>query len=97
MKKKRAGAVVFAVFSMIFGLPGSALASGIDTGGSGLFGDLNAYGLTKEDLRREKQTPDAWQYQEAVGTGSLETAGEASSSFSIEVGGTRYRAMDVGP
>ena len=95
MSRKHAGLMVFTVLTMLCGIPGSVFAFGGEGGSSGLFGDLKTYGLTKEDLRREKPRAETWQHQEAADTGKLESETDASSS--TETGGVKDRTIDPWP
>jgi len=95
--KKCVRKLALGVFVLIGFSPGTLF--GFDGGGSGtgLFGNLDTYGLTKEDLRREKPKPEASQYQEAVETGTLETTRDEPSRLSTEDGGSKDRSSDPQP
>ena len=95
--RKLARLMALAVLTMLCGLPGTVFAFGGEGGSSGLFGDLKTYGLTKEDLRREKPRAETWQHQEAADTGKLESETETSSSSSTETGGVKDRSIDPWP
>jgi hypothetical protein len=79
------------------GNSGSALAFDRGGGGSSLIGDLDPHSLTKEDLRRDKPQPEAWQAEEATDTGKLETTPDEPSSPSKEAGGSKDRSIDPWP
>ena len=95
--EKRVRKLALGVVMLIGFFPGTLLAFEGAGSGTGLLGNLDTYGMTKEDLRREKPNPDASQYQEAAETGTLETTRDEPSSTSTETGGGKDSPIDPWP